>query len=66
MGIEVEQRCIREGETWRPAAQVLRVKFSDRLRILELAGKHAMVGAFKPEVEKRGEILIRWLRDEDE
>lgn len=49
VGIELEQKCRREGDTWVPAAQVLRVRFSDRLRILELAGKHKAIQAFDAE-----------------
>lgn len=37
---------------------VRKVKLSDRVRMLELIGKHVVVGAFKDKIEHSGEVTI--------
>lgn len=50
-GLEVETITEGRGENKRPIGKVTRVKFSDRIRRLELIGKHASVGAFRDKVQ---------------
>src|SRR5262249_35228854 len=51
VGIELEQKCQREGDAMVAVAHILKVRFSDRLRILELIGRHVNVRAFTPAIE---------------
>src|SRR5262249_16911756 len=59
VGIELEQKCQREGDVMVAVAHILKVRFSDRLRILELMGRHVAVGAFTPAMEVHDHVHIQ-------
>lgn len=49
-GFDVEQRFVYEGGERVPDGYVIKVKLSDRVKRLELIGKHVDVGAFEEKV----------------
>jgi phage terminase small subunit len=53
-GLETQQLTVGDGEDKKPFATVHKVKLSDRIRRLELLGKHIAVGAFAERHEHTG------------
>lgn len=54
-GIDVETRATGDG----PEVTIRKVKLSDRIRRLDLIGKHVDVQAFRERVEHSGEVITR-------
>src|SRR5262249_37100695 len=67
-GIEVEEIYGRgDGTQFQATGRVIRARFIDRTKLLELAGKLGRVSAFEPEAAKEPkQIIVRWQTDSDE
>lgn len=48
------------GRSWDPVAEIMEVKWVDKLKVLELLGKHRKVQAFNEKVEHSGTVIYKW------
>ncbi len=65
-GLKVAEMWEGSGETRRVVGEMREVKLSDRIKRLELIGKHVAVQAFKDRVEHEGGINLTVLQEDAE
>lgn len=65
-GVDVEELYEGRGESRECVGRVHKVKLSDRIKRIELIGKHVMVQAFKDQIDASGTITLNVSREDAE
>jgi phage terminase small subunit len=65
-GVDVEELYEGRGESREYVGRVHKVKLSDRIKRIELIGKHVMVQAFKDQIDASGTITLNISREDAE
>lgn len=65
-GVDVEELYEGRGEDREHIGRVHKVKLSDRIKRIELIGKHVMVQAFKDQIDASGTITLNVSREDAE
>ena len=68
-GVDVKELMERSKDggdaSWDKIGELVKIKFADQLKVIELLMRHNAVGALVEKVEHVGELTIRWEGDEE-